>query len=78
MRYNVCTPRPKKDSGTFWLKIGMAFEGKKGINVYLDALPIPDAEGKCQISLFEQKDKQDFPSSDQPKQGDSFEDEVPW
>jgi len=77
-RYKVCTPRPKKDGGTFWSRIGTAFNGKVGINVYFDSLPLTDAEGKCMVALYEDKPKEDFPSSDQPKHGDNFEDEIPF
>lgn len=54
-RYDVCTPRPKKDGGTYWVKVGSAWEGDRGIQVVFDALPMPDTEGRCAVNLFEPK-----------------------
>lgn len=46
-RLNVFTPVEKKDSKTFWLRVGTAFTNKDGsINVYLDAVPL---NGKLQL-----------------------------
>jgi len=46
-RFNVFTPVEKKDSKTFWLRVGTAFTNKdESINVYLDALPM---NGKLQL-----------------------------
>lgn len=61
-RMDVCTPRPRKDGKTFWLKIGSAWPKENGsFSVSLDALPIPDAEGRCSLMLFPEKDKQNTP-----------------
>lgn len=54
-RYDACTPRKSKDGKTFWLKIGSGWQSDKGMQVVLDALPMPDAEGRCVINLFEPK-----------------------
>lgn len=56
-RYDVLSPRPKKDGGTFWLKIGAAFPAKdgNGFTVALDALPIPDKDGKIFLKVSEPK-----------------------
>jgi hypothetical protein len=56
--FNVCAARPKQDGSTWWHRIGSAVEGDKGTTVFLDSLPIPNAEGKVQFSLFEKKDEQ--------------------
>jgi hypothetical protein len=56
-RYDISTPRPKKDGGSFWVKIGSAWENEKGIQLVFDALPIPDAEGRCVANLFEPRDR---------------------
>lgn len=58
-RMDICTPRPKKDGGTFWLKIGTAWENDKGTQLVFDALPLPDKEGRVVANLFE------------PRQGDA-------
>lgn len=54
-RKDICTPRKKSDGGTYWVKIGTAWENEKGIQLVFDALPIPDAEGRCVANLFEPK-----------------------
>ena len=55
-RKDICTPRKKRDGGTYWVKIGTAFESDKGIQLVFDALPLPDAEGRCVANLFEPRD----------------------
>ncbi len=56
-RYDCLSARPKRDEGTFWHRIGSAFEGKDGgMNVYLDSLPLPDKEGKVSFIIREAKD----------------------
>lgn len=57
-RYDACTPRKSKDGKTFWLKIGSGWQSDKGMQVVLDALPMPDAEGRCVINLFEPKPRE--------------------
>ncbi len=54
-RKDICTPRKKADGGTYWVKIGTAWENDKGIQLVFDALPIPDAEGRCVANLFDPK-----------------------
>lgn len=55
-RFDVLTPRKKNDGGTFWHRVGTAWEGDKGINIVFDSLPMPDADGRCSVSLFEPRD----------------------
>jgi hypothetical protein len=45
-RYDIMAPRKGRER-TFWTRIGTAFEGDKGIQLIFDALPLPDAEGRC-------------------------------
>lgn len=54
-RYDICTPRKGKDDKTFWTRIGTAWENDKGIQLVFDALPLPDADGRCVANLFEPK-----------------------
>lgn len=54
-RYDVCSPRKGRDK-TFWVRVGTAFEGDRGINIVFDALPLPDTEGRVSVSLFEPRD----------------------
>lgn len=56
-RYEIKTPRPGRDDKTFWVRIGTAWENEKGIQLVFDALPIPDAEGRCVANLFEPRDR---------------------
>ena len=68
-RFDVCTPRPKRDGGTYWCKIGAAFPSKSGdgFNVIFDALPLPDKEGRVSVSLFPSNPRdgqRDTPRSD--------------
>lgn len=57
-RFDICTPRAGKDGKTFWTRIGTAFEGDKGIQLIFDALPLPDADGRCTANLFTPKPKE--------------------
>lgn len=59
-RFDIATPRTRNDK-TFWVKIGTAWQGDKGIQLVFDALPIPDAEGRCVANLFEPRDNNDNP-----------------
>lgn len=55
-RYDIMTPRKGRDDKTFWTRIGTAWEGDKGIQLVFDALPLPDAEGRCVANLFEPRE----------------------
>lgn len=57
-RFDVLAPRKKRDGGTFWHRVGIAFEGDKGINIVFDSLPLPDDQGRVSVSLFEPRDQQ--------------------
>lgn len=56
-RYDIMAPRKGREK-TFWTRIGTAFEGDKGIQLIFDALPLPDAEGRCVANLFEPRENQ--------------------
>ena len=58
-RYDIMAPRKGREK-TFWTRIGTAFEGDKGIQLIFDALPLPDAEGRCVANLFEPREKQSY------------------
>lgn len=76
-RFDVLSPRPKKDGGTFWHRVGTAFEGEKGIGIVFDSLPLPDSEGKVRVSLFEPREKAAGNAPARPRQAD-LNDEVPF
>jgi hypothetical protein len=54
-RFDIMAPRKGRDK-TYWTRIGTAFEGDKGIQLIFDALPLPDAEGRCVANLFEPRE----------------------
>lgn len=56
-RYDMSAPRQKKDGGTYWVKVGSAFQNEKGIQLVFDALPLPDQQGRCVVSLFEPRNR---------------------
>jgi hypothetical protein len=76
-RFDVLSPRSKKDGGTFWHRVGTAFQGDKGISLIFDSLPLPDAEGKVRVSLFEPRQKE---ASNAPARGrqNELDDAVPF
>lgn len=80
-RKDICTPRKKSDGGTYWVKIGTAWENDKGIQLVFDALPIPDAEGRCVANLFDPKprDGGQAPQRQQQQRGGfgDLDDEIP-
>lgn len=76
-RFDVCTPRPKRDGGTWWHRVGSAHQNDKGlIMVYLDSYPMMDTEkGNAVIALFEPKPK----DGDKTKSaGGADDDEIPF
>ncbi len=62
MRYNLMSPRAKKDGGTFWHRIGTAFpRDKGGFSLMLDSLPIADKEGRVMVLMVEQDQQDNHP-----------------
>jgi hypothetical protein len=57
VRYDLISPRARKDGKTFWVKVGAGFaRDKGGFSLQFDALPLPDAEGKVTVLMTEPKD----------------------
>lgn len=83
-RFDVCSPRPKKDGGTYWHRVGTAFEGEKGIGILFDSLPMPDKEGRVSVQLFEPREKTEAapparaPSRAPTRARDDMDDEIPF
>lgn len=84
-RYDIMTPRKGNGDKTFWNRIGTAWQSEKGIQLVFDALPLPDAEGRCVANLFEPRDRTG--GTDAPMQGqrnsrqsarEELDDEVPF
>jgi hypothetical protein len=81
MRYDLCTPRPKKDGGTHWHKIGAMFPSDKGgFSIILDSLPLPDKEGRVVVKAFEPREQGDrrAPPQQAPAAGGGFDDDIPF
>lgn len=78
-RYDIMSPRKGRDK-TFWTRIGTAFEGDKGIQLIFDALPLPDAEGRCVANLFEPKPRDGVDRGSQlaPQEREPLDDDVPF
>jgi hypothetical protein len=74
-RYDVMSPRERKDGKTYWQRVGTAFEGDKGIGIEFDALPLPDKDGRVSVRLFEPKPRDEAPRQ---RQSADLDDEVPW
>jgi hypothetical protein len=83
-RMNIATPRPKKDGGSYWVNIGTAwFNDNGGIQLVFDALPIPDAEGRCVANLFEPREREQGGGGTAPRTAarafeTNLEDDVPF
>lgn len=81
-RYDAVISRKDKNGKTRYTKIGAAFPAKQGegINIVLDALPMPNAEGQAWISLFVPKPREDQETAPQGKSAGATEmnDEIPF
>jgi hypothetical protein len=55
-RYDLLSPRKSKDDKTRWHKIGAAFpRDKGGFSLVFDSLPLPDADGRVSLMMWEAK-----------------------
>lgn len=62
MRYDLISPRKKKDGSTFWHRVGTAFpRDSGGFALMFDSLPLPDAEGKVYVMMSEAKERDSAP-----------------
>jgi hypothetical protein len=76
-RKDIMAPRKKKDNGTYWVKIGTAWEGPKGIQLVFDALPLPDNEGRVVANLFEPRQNDQRPAPRQ-QSNNELDDDIPF
>ena len=66
-RYQLVSPRPKKDGGTFWHPVGTAWAKDNGnFSLVFDSLPIPDKDGRVMVLMSEP-----LPKDGQQRQQDS-------
>ena len=64
-RLDVCHGRPYGDAGKkAWTKVGVAFDGDKGMSILLEYIPLPDKDGKIWLSVFEPKPRDAKPPAD--------------
>lgn len=87
-RFDVCSPRPRKDSDKpYWHRVGSAWQSEKGIRLTFDSLPLPDKEGQVSVVLFEAKKDGSTAKDDMrtahinPRQQESkqeMDDEIPF
>lgn len=84
-RFDLVSPRKGKDDKTRWFKVGAAFSRDKGgYQLVFDALPLPDAEGRVTLMMWEAQER-DGQSSQaraadraQRPARDDLEDSVPF
>lgn len=51
--------KEKKAGGWRFVKMGVAKDnGKGGLNLYMDALPISDNQGRCNMSIVPQRERE--------------------
>jgi len=84
-RYDLLSPRKGKDDKTRWFKVGAAFpRDKGGFSLVFDALPLPDAEGRVSLMMWEAQDRDDVSRRDTARQApagrgpDLNDDEIPF
>ena len=62
-RYDLISPRSGKGDKTFYVRVGTAFASEQGgFNIYLDALPLADKEGRVVILMREPRERTERPA----------------
>lgn len=81
-RYDLISPRARKDGKTYWHKVGAAFpRDKGGFSLVFDSLPLPDAEGRVALLMSEPLDDTHSrpPREDAPaRRTRDLDDEIPF
>lgn len=80
-RFDLISPRPRKDGKTHWQKVGAAFpRDKGGFSLVFDALPLPDAEGRVSLLMVEPTPRDGQQQRQEPQQsyGGGYEDSIPF
>lgn len=61
-RFDLVSPRKGRDDKTRWFKVGAAFpRDKGGFQLVFDALPLPDAEGRVTLMMWEAQERDAAP-----------------
>ena len=59
-RFDLVSPRKGRDDKTRWHKVGAAFpRDKGGFQLVFDSLPLPDAEGRVTLMMWEAQERDD-------------------
>ena len=60
-RFDICSGRPKKDGGTYWIRVGSMMKVREGdgYSIKLDAIPLPNEKGEVWIKAFVPREQQD-------------------
>jgi hypothetical protein len=81
-RYDLLSPRKGKEDKTRWFKVGAAFpRDKGGFSLVLDALPLPDAEGRVSLMMWEAQERDEAPRGRDPARQApprGMDDEIPF
>lgn len=53
-RFDICSGRPKKDGGTYRIRVGSMMKDREGdgYSIKLDAIPLPNEKGEVWIKAF--------------------------
>lgn len=71
--------KEKRGGGKRFVRLGYAKpKDDGGFYVNLDALPIPDEQGRVSIAVNRPRDRNDGPSERPQPQGGSMDDEIPF
>ena len=79
--FDLLSPRKGRDDKTRWHKVGAAFpRDKGGFQLVFDSLPLPDAEGRVSLMMWEAKPREDGrqQGGHQSQARDTFDDEIPF
>lgn len=60
-RFDICSGRPKKDGGTYCIRVGSMMKDREGdgYSIKLDAIPLPNEKGEVWIKAFVPREQQD-------------------
>ena len=71
-RFDLVSPRKGRDDKTRWFKVGAAFpRDKGGFQLVFDALPLPDAEGRVTLMMWEAQERDAAPRGNGSQRDDN-------
>ena len=71
-QWSVSTPRQTSSGRTSWIRVGTGWSAKgenPGVNILLDALPLPDKDGRVSLIVREDRprDQRQQPRREEPR-----------